>query len=359
MPTLREMRPLTKMKGLRYRASVATLRSLDAVRSDDQRLSRRRALNLVVLALVVAMSSTACGGSATTKTATVTRAPAAGMSVSKLTSLSASLGHPIFWAGAQPRNTYELSRTKDGRVFIRYLPPTVRVGDPKPNYLSVGTYPQANAFAVLKATAKSQGVPTISLRGGGLAFVDRTHPTSVYLAFPGFAYQMEVYDPSPARARHLVVSGRILPLGVPAAGHSGATAASLPQIEALANEVGHPIMWAGPKAGFTYELTQTTDGRIYVRYLPRGVQVGDQRPNFLTVGTYPQAGALAALRVSAATSKAETINLGDGAVALIDGAKPTSVYVARPGDGFEVEVFDPSASKARQLVTAGKLVPLG
>jgi hypothetical protein len=317
-------------------------------------------LALFLLAVVVGGLSAACGGSGKeATTTTVERAPAAGVSLSKLTSLSASLGHPIFWAGAQAGHTYELSRTKDGRVFIRYLPAGAKVGDPKPNYLSVGTYPQANAFSVLKATAKRQGVPTIALRGGGLAFVDKTHPTSVYLAFPGFAYQMEVFDPSPARARQLVVSGKVIPLGIAAAGHSGARAATVAEIKALAAQVGHPIMWAGPKAGITYELTQTTDGRIYVRYLPNGVKVGDQKPDYLTVGTYPQTNPLATLKAAAATTKAETIKLSGGAVASIDKAKPTSVYVARPGDAFQVEVYDPSASQARTLVTGGHIVPVG
>lgn len=319
---------------------------------------RGSGLALALLVVALAFSLTACGGSGK-KQAKVKRAPAVGVSVSKLTSLSASLGHPIYWAGAEQGNTYELSRTKDGRVYIRYLPAGAKVGDPKPNYLAVGTYPQANAFAVLTATAKKQGVATMSLRGGGLAFVDKTHPTSVYLAYPGSAYQIEVYDPSPARARRLVVSGKVVPVGIAAAGHSGARAASVAQIKALATQVGHPIMWAGPEAGATYELTQTTDGRIYVRYLPAGVKVGDQRPNYLTVGTYPQANALAVLKASATKSKAETIKLAGGALASIDKTKPTSVYLARPGDAFQVEVYDPSASKARHLVAAGRIVPVG
>jgi hypothetical protein len=311
------------------------------------------ALFLVALGLSVA----GCGGSAK-KQVKVNRAPAVGVSVSRLTSLSASLGHPIYWAGAEHGNTYELSRTKDGLVYIRYLPKGAKVGDPKPNYLAVGTYPQANAFAVLKATAKKQRVATMSLRGGGLAFVDKSHPTSVYLAYPGSAYQIEVYDPSPARARRLAVSGKVVPLGIAAAGHAAARAVTVADLKALAFKVGHPIMWAGPEAATTYELTQTTDGRIYVRYLPAGVKVGDQRPNYLTVGTYPQSSALAVLKASAAKSKAETIKLAGGALALIDTTKPTSVYLARPGDAFQVEVYDPSASTARQLVTAGRIVPV-
>ena len=35
------------------------------------------------------------------------------------------------------------------------------------------------------------------------------------------------------------------------------------------------------------------------------------------------------------------------------------MYLARPGDAFQVEIYDPSASKARALVTGGHIVPLG
>jgi hypothetical protein len=269
------------------------------------------------------------------------------------------VGHPVYWAGAVRGSTYELSRTKDGRIYIRYLQRGAKIGDPKPKYLAVGTYPQANAFASLKATAKKQGVPTMKLRGGGLAFIDKTHPTSVYLAYPGSDYQIEVYDPSPARARRLVVSGRVVPLGIATAGHAGAKAASAAQIKALASQVGHPIYWAGTEAKSTNELTQTSDGRIYIRYLPAGVKVGDQRPDYLTVGTYPQADAMATLEKSAAKTHAETIKLEGGGLASINKTKPTSVYVAYPGVELQIEVYAPSPARARQLVTAGRITPVG
>ena len=44
--------------------------------------------------------------------------------------------------------------------------------------------------------------------GGGVAFYTRGHPDNVYLAYPGSHYQIEVFDPSPGRAQHLVAAGR-------------------------------------------------------------------------------------------------------------------------------------------------------
>ena len=74
-----------------------------------------------------------------------------------------------------------------------------------------------------------------------------------------------------------------------------ATAASVQQLRDTQGSVGHQVYWAGPRAGFTYELTQV-NGNVFVRYLPAGTGLGDPRPNFLTVGTYPKRNALASLK---------------------------------------------------------------
>jgi hypothetical protein len=326
------------------------------------RSGRLSALTVAALAVATALLLTGCGSTQSAGSTTTTKAKPAtarGVSVAQLTNLSSSLGHAIFWAGAAKGNTYELSRTTDGRVYIRYLPAGVKVGDAKPSYLAVGTYPQPNAYAVLKATAKREGVKMTTLSGGGLAFVDKTHPTSVYLAYPGSAYQIEVYDPSPARALDLVVSGRIVPLGIATAGHSGARTASLVQLKTLAKQLGHPIYSAGTVANNTYELTQTSDGRVYIRYLPAGVNVGNRRPDYLTVGTYPQAGAITALRASAAKNHAQTVQIPGGGFASVDKTHPTSVYLAYPGEDVQIEVYDPSASLAQRLVSTGRIAPVG
>src|SRR5436190_1452509 len=175
---------------------------------------------VVIIAAVVALAAIAgitlwltLGGGGGGRRAN--RAPATATSIQRLYSFATSVRHPIYWAGPQPRFTYELSRTKDGRVYIRYLPRGVKTGNTNPNYLTVGTYPQANAFATLRATAKTQGIRTLHLAGGGLAFQYKTRPTSVYLAYPQSNYQIEVFDPSPTRALELVTSGQVKPVGGP------------------------------------------------------------------------------------------------------------------------------------------------
>ena len=55
----------------------------------------------------------------------------------------------------------------------------------------------------------------------------------------------------------------IAPVGLSAKGLRTLTA-SIPQ----------PIYWAGPKPGYLYELTRTSTGKIFIRYLPPGTPVG-------------------------------------------------------------------------------------
>jgi hypothetical protein len=283
---------------------------------------------------------------------------ASAASIRRLNEFASSVGHPVYWAGSQPRFTYELSSTKDGRVYIRYLPPGVKVGNANPNYLTVGTYPQRNAFATTRATAKSQGRESLDIPGGGVAFQYKNRPTNVYLAYPDSNFQIEVFDPSPARALRLVTSGQIKPVGAAPSIRAGSQAVSPQQLKELAVTLGHPIYWAGAQEGFTYELTRTKDGSVYIRYLPAGARVGDRSPRYLTIGTYPQKQALEILRQTAAKNKVRTIPVGSG-LAFVDEQRRTSVYLAYPDVDLQIEVFDPTGGRARQLVTSGQIVPVG
>jgi hypothetical protein len=132
-----------------------------------------------------------------------------GLSPEGLRAQSRSLRKPIYWAGPKRGYTYELTRTVTGRFYVRYLPPGTAVGAKGADYLIIATYPFPKTFAALKRVSGGKG---ISLPGGGLAVVDTNYPKSVHLAFPGIDYQVEVYDPSPARARAVAVSGSVRPV---------------------------------------------------------------------------------------------------------------------------------------------------
>jgi hypothetical protein len=132
------------------------------------------------------------------------------LSASGLRTLAQQVAQPIYWAGPKPGYMYELTRTTAGRIYIRYLPAGVKAGAPGSNYLIVATYPYPNALKALKAV--SHGAQ-ITVPGGGVAVVDPKYTKSVHVAFPGVAYQVEVYDPAPAVARAVAVSGNVHSVG--------------------------------------------------------------------------------------------------------------------------------------------------
>jgi len=136
-------------------------------------------------------------------------------------------------------------------------------------------------------------------------------------------------------------------------------AAGVEQLRDLAASVGHDVYWAGPAgAGTELELTHEADGRIFVRYLNGDGEVGDTRPRFTTVATYPVPAALAALRKEADGPDAITRTLPGGGLAYLNADQPTSVYLAWPGSDYEVEVFDPSPKHALDLVLEGAITPV-
>ena len=96
-------------------------------------------------------------------------------------------------------------------MLVRYLPAGEKVGTKTP-YLTIGTYPMKKAFAVTSRVARSSSSVRLPIGHGGVAFYSRSAPTSVYVAYPGYDYQVEVFDPSPAQARS-IAAGRLVPVG--------------------------------------------------------------------------------------------------------------------------------------------------
>jgi hypothetical protein len=134
------------------------------------------------------------------------------LSETELREFAASSPNPVYWAGPRAGQTYELFKTQEGRVYVRYLPAGVKVGDPRPQFLTVGTYARANAFAELKRAARAEGAVSRKLPQGGLA-VFVSGKSNIYFGYPDAGYQVEVYAPSPGSARELVLSGQVLPVG--------------------------------------------------------------------------------------------------------------------------------------------------
>jgi hypothetical protein len=168
----------------------------------------------VVAWLVVRGGGTTNNASTTTTTATTTTSsvtplgPVAATQATLVT-FAEALKRPIYWAGPVPGDTYEFTETTAGNIYVRYLPKGVKVGDPRAAFRVVGTYPYANALAALEGIAGKNG---LHLPGGGLVVPSAGYPKSVHMAYPGVAYEIEVFDPVPGHARAIALSGQVTPI---------------------------------------------------------------------------------------------------------------------------------------------------
>ncbi len=133
------------------------------------------------------------------------------LSVAELTEFARVADGPIYWAGPRGDAGLEVTTSADGTTFVRYLEPGVDAGDPAAEFLTVATYPVADAEVNLKAATDRPGAIIYQGRGGVRAVSNRDNPTSVYLS-PDSGIQVEVYDPSAERAAEIVRSGALRPV---------------------------------------------------------------------------------------------------------------------------------------------------
>lgn len=129
-----------------------------------------------------------------------------------LAALSQELGHPIYWLGEREDATLEVTRLSDDRVYVRYLDEGAEIGDPRPEFLTVGTYPVEDAHQMLTGAAEREGATSEQLEDGALVVQSEEAPTSVYLAYQERDLQIEVYDPQPLTALREATSGDIRPV---------------------------------------------------------------------------------------------------------------------------------------------------
>jgi hypothetical protein len=285
-----------------------------------------------------------------------TNSSAVAITAGGLRTLAGTLRQPIYWVGPRKNVTYELIRPTKGRILFGYLTPGLEAGTTTP-HLIIGTYSIPNAYAVTQRAASTPDTVPIKVAGSGaIAFYNKRYPLSAFIAYPESNYQVEVYDPTPRGARRLVASGKVSPAPGSPFERSRPVAVSTKTLRKLASAAHNPIYWAGPLPHRTYEMTRTSRGWVYLRYLPSGVAVGVAGTPYLTIGTYPVKNAFAAVKRLTQANGASAIKLKGGGLAAVNPKKfPRSIILSYPGTNYQVEVFDPSLADARRLVTTGRI----
>jgi hypothetical protein len=310
-----------------------------------------------VLIAAVAFVGAGCGDdSGSPATTAAPKAKAITATPEQLRALAVKLQQPIYWIGAATDMAYQRTEMKDGRISVRYVPVSAATKIDGA-FLTIGTYRLADAYAATKKAAGASGAVRLKAPSGAVAFSTKARPLNAWLAYAGSRYQIEVFDPTPGRARKLVTAGVVARVPGSPRETTRPAVVSAEQLATLAT-AKRPIYWAGQQpAARTYELRQTGEGGYLLRYLSKGAEIGVTAPR-LTVGTYPFKGALAAVKRLGRVSGAKTIKLSGGGVAVLSPRFPKSVYVAYPGTDVEIEVFAPSLPRARQIVTSGQIVPV-
>lgn len=132
---------------------------------------------------------------------------------SDLSDAAERLGHDIYWAGERPRKQLELAESDTGRVYVRYLDADAEPGVRSTRYMTVVTYPVADAATALRRGLKSR--PNAELargKDGAVVLIDPDTPGSVRLAYPGSDQQVELYTPNVKDSIRLATTGAIQPV---------------------------------------------------------------------------------------------------------------------------------------------------
>ena len=182
----------------------------------NQKSGIRPPATAVALAAVFAAGLGGCGSGDKTASQATTPVQATAtpqlVTQQQLVSYAKTLPKPVYWAGPRPDISYELTRTAGGSTYVRYLPKGVAAGDPRPIFLTVGTYPRPNAFATVQQAAKRNPRAAVNLPAGGLAVPSPRSAKSVYLSYPKSPVLVEIFSTDPARSLSLARQRAIVPV---------------------------------------------------------------------------------------------------------------------------------------------------
>jgi hypothetical protein len=130
-------------------------------------------------------------------------------------------------------------------------------------------------------------------------------------------------------------------------------------LQSLADARGRPVYWAGERPGTSLEYTQTTDGNVYVRYLTGSAKAGDKRASYVVVATYTQPDAFARVQSIAQRQHLSVKQLPNGAIAVTEPTNARNLHVVFPLEGYQIEIYAPTAVEARRIVRSGAVRRVG
>ena len=128
-----------------------------------------------------------------------------------LADVASNVGHDVYWAGPIPDTELEVTEGEDGSVLVRYLEDGAEVGEGQAEFLTIGSYPLVDTKKTMEEFAEQPGAIVRQTPDGREVMTTKQRPTNVYFATLDEVLQIEVFDPSPARAMNLARSGDVQP----------------------------------------------------------------------------------------------------------------------------------------------------
>jgi hypothetical protein len=119
-----------------------------------------------------------------------------------------------------------------------------------------------------------------------------------------------------------------------------ATIVTKAELISATKDLGFVIYWNGKMKDTNIELTVLTEGKVYVRYLPKDVAAGATEP-YLTIATYYDPEALGKVQNLGATAGAKYINYSGGAVAASTSESDSNIYFAFDTNPALYNIFAP------------------
>lgn len=144
--------------------------------------------------------------------------------------------------------------------------------------------------------------------------------------------------------------------GTNAVAQKAGIALSEAELKSAVARLGSDVYWVGPLKDAKYALDVNEAGATFVRYLPNGEGIDDPTKKYLIVATYRVNAAYDAVRAAGNEQDGIGLMTADGAAVYYNKNASTNVYMAFPGQDFQIEVFDPSPGRALQLVNTSGLV---